>query len=420
MSLTLTRSSIHPSSPALAETASGAPAPGWQFIFLEQFSRPQPPPAEFLRTGIGGILASINRIRTSLRGTVLHNELIAVPPYLLERIAAFPNYDRQIPALNAALAEWADAGGAPGKLQIMVSPPSSHLSAVLIGWARERGWWKIEPPDYATILEGGQGWLRTFEHDEEKPLLIPDLGRLYLRHHNGLDLIRRLLDFLWARKGPCLIGCDSWAWAYLSQALQIDTQLPPPLTLAACDSDQLLAWFSELASGAKRFGVSFRQGNNGRYVLPPNKQETDEVGDYLKHLAAFSRGNPGLAWAIWRHSLQYGAKAEVDPKALESAGRESNRTIWVKNLSSLKLPDLPGANQDQLFVLHALLLHSGLPLPELSQLLPLAPAEIMRAIHILNHAGLIQEVDKRWQVSVLGYPAVRQILSQEGYLVDAF
>jgi len=420
MSLTLTRSAIHQSTPYLADHASELLAPNWQFIQLEQFSRPQPPPSEFLRTGIGEIFASLNRLRSSLRRAVPHTELMAVPAYLLERIAAPPNYERRLPALRQALAEWADAGGMLGNLQVVVNPPVTNLNAVLSGWARERGWWKVEPPTYAQILEGGQGWLDTFRYDEDKPLLIPDLGQIYLRHHNGLDLIRRLMDWLWVRKGLCLIGCDSWSWAYLSQALQIDTQLPPPLTLAACDSEHLLAWFSQLAAGAERFGFAFRQATNGKYVLQPHNRDAVEISDYLKHLAAFARGNPGLAWAIWRSSLQYGANAEVDPKALESAGRDANRTIWVKNLSSLNLPELPGATQDQIFVLHALLLHAGLPVKELAGLLPLSAAEIMRAVHILRNAGLIELVGERWVVSPLGYPVVRQMLSQEGYLIDAF
>ena len=420
MSLTLTRSTIHSTHHQLADSASGLLPPTWQFIPLEQFSRPQPPPAEFLRTGITGVLARISRLRRSLRGAVPLAELTAVPTYLLERIAACPTYDRQISALESALAEWAAAGGAAGKLQVVVGPPASGMGEVLGGWAREHGWWNIAPPDYSDILDGGQTWLETFEHDPDKPLLIADLARLYLRHHNGLDLVRRLLDTLWARNGQCLIGCDSWAWGYLSQALQIDTQLPPPLTMAACDSDHLLAWLGELAAGAERFGFSFRLANNGKYVLQPRNREMVEVSDYFKHLAAFCRGNPGLIWAIWRSSLQYGANAEVDPKALESAGRDSNRTIWVKNLGSLKLPDLPGASQDKLFVLHTLLLHAGLPISELTRLLPLSPAEVMRAIHILRNAGLIQAEGQHLQVSPLGYPAARQILSQEGYLVDAF
>ncbi len=420
MSLTLTRSAIHQSTRELAENASEVLTPNWQFIHLDQYARPQPPPTEFLRTGIGGILASINRFRSSLRGAVPHTELMAVPAYLLERVAPPPQPERQIPALQAALAPWADAGGLLGNLQVVISPPMTNLDNVMGGWARKRGFWKIEPPTYAQILDGGQDWLDTFKVDEEQPLLIPDLGRIYLRHHNGLDLIRRLLDWLWIRKGLCLIGCDSWSWSYLSQALQIDTQLPPPLTLAAADSDHLLAWFSQLAVGAERFGFAFRQANNGKHVLQPPNREPVELTDYLKHLAAFARGNPGLAWALWRASLQYGSNAEVDPKALELAGREANRTIWVKNLGSINLPEIPDANQDKLFVLHTLLLHAGLPIKELAEILPLSPAEIMRAVHILRNAGLIQLAGDRWVVSALGYPAVRQILSQEGYLIDAF
>ena len=144
------------------------------------------------------------------------------------------------------------------------------------------------------------------------------------------------------------------------------------------------------------------------------------VTDYVRHLAAFSRGIPGVAWAIWRYSLQYETDDAVEVKAKETAEQDRRLTMWVKTWSQLGLPELPRpVTQPQLFVLHALLLHAGLTMKGLADVLPLSATEVTESIHRLGPAGLIETVDDKIQVNAISYPIVRKVLSLEGYLVDA-
>ena len=396
----------------------------WHFVRLDHYTRPVEPATKAVREGILGLLDHL-RIPERANGAFLvRTDLTSVPAYLMERVAAQPDWTTLASALDQALGSWAIEEQPATPIQVVVGAPHSGVPVALAAWAKEMGWRLVVAPSHEQILEGGEAWLEQFSHDPEKPLVIPRFEHLYLRHHAGLSLVRRLLDWLWSTKRRCLIGCDSWAWSYLTQALQIDTLLPHPLTLEPFHYHHLRTWLHELASRSERFGVVFRQTDNGNFVLPPGVNggngETLEVTDYLKHLAAFSRGIPGVAWVIWRYSLQYEIDEAVEMKAQETAEQDRCLTMWVKTWSQLELP-APSrpVTQPQLFVLHALLLHAGLTTEGLDQVLPLSTTEMMESIHRLRPAGLIETVGDRIQVTAMSYPLVRKVLFQEGYLVDA-
>jgi hypothetical protein len=342
----------------------------------------------------------------------------------MERVATQPDWTAPTPALDQALGTWAREEQPVSPIQVVVGAPHSGIPTALAAWAKDLGWRLVGAPTDRQILEGGGEWLDQFSHDQEKPLVIPRFEHLYLRHHAGLSLVHRLLDWLCSTQRRCLIGIDSWAWSYLTRSSQIDTILPHPITLAAFDDKSLRTWLQQLAFRSGQFGVVFRQTDSGNFVLPPGggveSEETAVVTDYVRHLAAFSRGIPGVAWAIWRYSLQYETDDAVEVKAKETAEQDRRLTMWVKTWSQLGLPELPRpVTQPQLFVLHALLLHAGLTMKGLAEVLPLSATEVTESIHRLGPAGLIETVDDKIQVNAISYPIVRKVLSLEGYLVDA-
>jgi len=349
----------------------------------------------------------------------------AVPAFLLEKAAASPTWAGLVEAISAELAGWvADPTQTPA-IQMVIGAPHCGVPEALTAWAKAQEWRLVEPPSIRQIKGGGEEWLRQFEHNQDMPLVIPRLEHLYLRHHDGLALLKGALGWLANRKGHSLIGINSWAYTYLNRVMEINALITQPLCPAACDSSHLRIWFQELASGAERFGFVFRQSNNGKFVLPPiGDPEADQgngLTDYLEYLAAYSNGNPGVAWALWRQGLQYETDDSIDEKAQASAEAGHNRTIWVKSWSQLELPSLSGVlAQNQLFILHALLLHGSLSLNALALILPIETGEVTRILHRLQAAGLVETAGDRWQVPAPVYPAVRNALSLEGYLTDTF
>jgi len=173
----------------------------------------------------------------------------------------------------------------------------------------------------------------------------------------------------------------------------------------------------------------FREATTGRAVLASSGSSSDDQAEteggkktdreFLTHLAARSRGNPGVARAIWRASLQVNSDEDVEAKAQEEAAEDKGYTMWVNPLPKINLPSLPsGSSREEALVLHALLLHNGLSAPLLSELLPLGHETVLQIVHRLRTARLVTDADECWQVVPLGYPAVRAFLDREGFLID--
>jgi len=270
------------------------------------------------------------------------------------------------------------------------------------------------------------------------PVVIPKLGSCFLSHHNGLELLGRLLDWLESSQRRCLLACDSWAWAYLVKALQIDAMLPTPLTLAPIDGKRLQFWLPTLArTNGGRF--DFRDAGNGQSIFMPAANDDDLLcrnarpgqmeafgewagaGYLVKQLAAYSRGLPEVAWRWWRECLQ------ISPEAGNEITHNVDQThdwytVWVKPWSLLPLPAVAhSTGTTESLILHTLLLHGGATPDLLELLLPFSHNEIRHALHQLMAARLVKiTADGQRQVTLLGYPAVRQYMMNEGYLVDAF
>jgi hypothetical protein len=251
--------------------------------------------------------------------------------------------------------------------------------------------------------------------------VLPALERCFLRHAAGLSLARQILDRAASgRLGTGLIGCDSWAWAYLQRVFPVP-QLPA-LTLQAFDGRRLTELFLRLSLSNGAGAVRFRNARTGASVLPdPEALESGsfDVSRELRQLAAHCRGNPGIAWRYWRQRLRAEPESE---EAERSSEQEQSPAEWVVWLADLMEEQVPPAEQadDAVLILHALLLHNGLPDWLLPELLPLPTAQIASLLWRMEALGIVELADERWRVAALGYATARRMLRERTYLVDAF
>jgi hypothetical protein len=407
----------------------------WEFIPLDQYSRPAEPASEAVRKGLFGMWGRLRGRRPSHDNLVMSQEnLRQVPAELLQRAAPPPDWSIAVPALTTALEQWLETPEPPIPTQILVGSPYSGISEIATAWAGAHAWRLVTPPTPDDVLEGGGEWFNEIDNDGTTPLVIPSLERCYLRHHDGLNLIHRLTEWLAVNRNRCLLACNSWAWAYFRKVFEVDVVFPPPVTSQALDHKRLQQWFRLLVSDTDASRAHFLQADTGKPVLPPiepdeqggtseqqprhrHRRLPSDVADFLKYVAGNSRGIPGVAWAIWRRSLQLSApEAERNIDSSESAP-----VFWVKPWSQLGLPSFHSSyDQSTLLVAHALLLHGGLPNEALPVVLPLKPKDIMHSLHGLRIQGLVDNVQDRWCATPTGYPAMRRVLESEGYLTDEF
>ncbi|HRJ42511.1 MAG: hypothetical protein KJZ86_12735 [Caldilineaceae bacterium] len=395
----------------------------WRLIPVADFKPPAGAAPEAVRTGLADLWKRL--AGRGHRESTTDGELELAPPSqeLLDWAAPEPACPvEEITAPHSALAAWLGREESTAGVMALIDGPVANLSGVLPEWASQTGYGLIQPPSTAQILAGGREWLDALPLGQGQRLLLPALEGCFLRHHNGLELLRRLLDRLEQERPSLLFVCQSWAWRYLCQAAQIDGVCGPPLALAPFGSDELNRWLGQTTDDSSPYAFVFREAATGKTVLETADLEgtvDPNRSAFLTHLAARSRGNPRLAWHIWRRSLLTTRTEEVDDTARKAADDDPGYTIWVRPWEDISLPDLTGrASKEDGMVLYTLLLHGTLPRHLLAELLPLPPTRIIRSLQHLRQEGVAQRAGDIWSVAALGYPAARRWLQDEGYLVD--
>jgi hypothetical protein len=356
-------------------------------------------------------------------------DLEAMPSDLLAEAAPSPDWGAGVSGLQEALEDWWKER--TGKVQVVVGAPYSGTAEIVSQWASvfQCPILPDPPPDH--IKEGGTQWLAEIDRYPDRVWVIPRLERWYLRHSQGFGLLRALFDKIATFSTRFLLACDSWAWAYLSKALHIDGLFPMPLVLEAFTQEKLDHWLGELAAQTRGKPFIFRQANNKNLVLHEDEgaqaegEKKESISDFLPRLATYSRGIPGVAHTIWRYSLRI-AQTRKNQENQEKPPEDSDddgphRIIWVEPWSALNLPSLAGiSTRDRdLFVLHTLLLHNGLTSRVLADVLPFPESQIKSILQVLRIAGIVVSDQDNWRVAASAYPAVRNFLQSEGYLVDA-
>ena len=305
---------------------------------------------------------------------------------------------------------------------VLVNIPHTGTDEMLSCWAAKNDCRIIDPPSAKAILSADETWLDSFA-SSDGTWVLPRLEACYLRHENGLHLVRNFFQRLMSGKlGPGIIGCDSWAWSFFKHAL--DCRTTHELVTRAFDAENLSLWFVKLSQRDSTRPIVFRHSDTGRVLMTAGagNDEIDRAYDssFLKDLAFYSRGIPGVALACWRESLR-GAPDSKKIEQKQAENRPDHQVIWVQPFSSLATPKIPAqAGRDHAFVLHCLLLHNGLSETILNTLLPMPAGQLSQIITELKAAGLIKAIENRWRLSPLGYPVAREFLAGEGYLLDDF
>lgn len=399
--------------------------PLWQFVPMAQHEKPPEPAAEKVRRGLRGIWDRLGIGTGKSHDPIGQEALQAVGGEDLDRIVAPPPWRDGIGPLDEALKDWVDSTGNGCPLMVVVAPPHSGVRQIVEGWAAMKEWPLLNPPDPRSLLGQTGGLLRDAHAHMETPLVLSRLEHWYLRHHNGLRLLRELLDHLSLRRRHTLLCCDSWAWAYLSRTVHPQLVLPAPLVPAAFHESHLRRWFRSLVQGADGRRCVLRHPETGKLVLDTGELQSENTGpehsDFLKRVAAHSRGIPGVAHALWRHCLRFSVeKLEENPEARDE-NTPCPRTVWVEPWRELELPRVPEGDRNRFaFLLHALLLHNGLSSYLLADILQCLSHPQAEGLQELRGAGIVVEEQGVWRVSALGYPAARRFLESEEYLVDAF
>lgn len=400
-------------------------APLWKFIPLDEYSVP-----------ITAVASTALRKWTAFKQLFVRNEdnggspfkaeveLKTLPEVRLRHLVPPIDWEEVAGVLDVELEGRLNANSTDVPVRFVVLQPHAGKEEFLRSWARIHDAHWIETPTPEQILKADPYWLDEWP-GADRPWVLPSLEHCFLRHANGLELVRRFLEKAASGKlGRGLIGCDSWGWAYLQR---VGPPLPwSPLTLQAFDGDRLSRLFSgeEEVAGRKR-RVRFLNAKTGKTILCVPPEPEREISSELTQLAARCRGNFGTAMVYWSRILRAEPDEEKTPAEEDTEGTgakpgaKEEESVWVAQLpEELTLP----AEKDEsvAFVLHALLLHNGLTAALLGELLFIPDFQVASLLRRLQSLGAVVEEEGRWKVSALGYYVVRDYLGARDYLLDDF
>lgn len=404
----------------------------WRYSVAAGYETPAQPASEKVKTGLSSFCRRFWLGKTRASNDEAGSESRPLSDLILANVSPEPHWEAAATGLAACLDSWLHEPAPKSLVQAVIGPPGSGVQEVVARWGKQVSANVLSPPDHAEIIDPDSDYWQAVARDDEGVLVIPALERFYLRHSDGLDLIRQLTEWLWSSPRRVVVGCDSWAWAYLCKTVRIEAVFRAPIALESLDGDALRAWLRPRPRG--RYLV--RAAWSGETIYPtevaedaarrPNAAVAEDEeprykgADIFQRIAAMSRGIPEVALALWRKCLCEGEAEEAsETTCLSTAGTPT--LIQVRPPQSLNLPSLPpDASTLEAIVLHTLLLHAGLPSSILCRVVPFPASDVIATLAVLRDAELILEYGQIWKVAPLGYPGVRAFVRAETLLIDLF
>ncbi|WP_139839803.1 hypothetical protein [Oceanibacterium hippocampi] len=403
----------------MSEAPETDPAELWRFVPLGDYARPERPTASATAHAWSSLKSTFRMSDGDENApTEREKSLRALAEVRLEHLVRPFDWTEVSTGLDTALTERA-APARTSSASFVIGQPHCGHAGIVEAWASRHGAQVIDPPSHEEILAGDPGWRPSWP-EAGQLWAIPRLEHCFLRHANGLVLVRRLLeDVACGRAGRGLIGCDSWAWAFLRHVWPIPQ--PEALTLEAFDGTRLARLFSLLAAPEGGRQLSFRHARTGRETLAVPAAD-NHTSDELIRLAAHCRGNPGTARSYWRARLRAEPETEARSEDSETSrpdGTDDSATVVVWVSADLPEPSLK-LDEDTILFLHALLLHNGLTVEALNEVLPMPLFRSNAIAERLRSLDLLERRQGRWIVSALGYTLTREWLRTRDFLIDDF
>jgi len=255
------------------------------------------------------------------------------------------------------------------------------------------------------VPDDNEGFVAALQLQAPCSFVVSDAHLLFLRRAGGFSALRWMLGIMQATSEEHFwVWCtDAQTWAYLKDApgavdlgvFQDQVRVEPMLP------DELGGWLLDPLSRDGLHASFLGLARGGADRVDP-RAEMRARRAYLHVLDDLSQGRPLIARSLWRASLRSGENG-----AIEHAVPALPQAVGVD-----ALPD------EDLFVLTALVVHAGLDLDSLSEVLNRPPNRVQSACRRLEARGvLIGDEQGTWfDVPEIVHPSVVRVLKQRAFL----
>lgn len=312
---------------------------------------------------------------------------------------------------------------------------------------------------------------------EQTLMIIPNLCWCFLRSAEGLDGLDYLQDLLPRNHAQFwILGISIVGWEYLKCTLQFDAYCDNVITLPTLSGEDLQGWLSPLV---EEFDICFsdaalhkRLQNSDSLnkldvaidrpieavseisqevsatvqssvravkdkITPETSDDSEDSSklDYFNRLAKISDGVSVVALQLFIKSLRYkdvngdddsdrsaptsddhdGSKDDNSKTDAESSEDTTQRRLIA---TIPKRPVLPELNQNDLYLLYSLLLHSDLTVRELAKSLGDAPQVVNHQVQTLRNAGVIEQQGQVIKTNPMHYPELYRELARNNFMIE--
>ncbi|MDJ0635096.1 MAG: winged helix-turn-helix domain-containing protein [Xenococcaceae cyanobacterium MO_188.B29] len=350
---------------------------------------------------------------------------------LVNRVQNLPDHPTEkeaiVSALNENFTRWCDNPNNTNNSIVILSSPVATASRILTKtlqqWSEEKQI-KIElleitarPTNIETIKSKLEHYIqpKALEDDSEKEeleiLVIPNLSWCFLRSLEGLAGIEYVQSLLCdgSKNRFWIIGAGQVGWQYLNLICNIEAYCGRVLTLPKIESEQLQEWFEPII---EEFDIVFDDPSFEQKFLDKDK---DNKTKYFDRLAGISQGVSIIAIQIFLGSIGY---KKIDDNEDKDDTNESSQPESKQPIAKMpSLPGLPPLEPDDQFILYSLILHGDLTISALAESLGDEQSEVQARVQILRRQGVIEQKDKVLKINPIHYPALKQELANNNFII---
>jgi hypothetical protein len=351
---------------------------------------------------------------------VIYKRLYAIEP--LTDMVLFEGREKEIELISKAYQAWTDGKYA----SVLITAEKWSGMTSLINYAVKnikfnnvpyRTELKINNPDpqslfqrFSEILEtelpDKQSIIEHLNSGKRRIIIIENLQKLFLREMHGQKALVEFIDIMTAtQRNVFWIGSMSiYTFNYLERSLKMSAFFSYHIPLEPLSDDEIsqLIIKRNRISGFKIKFETLEKDHNDKKFKKLNEAERQQFlkERFFKELNNFAKSNISMALMFW----------------LLSTKKVDDQTIIIKNFKKPDLSFLSSLKNDRVFVLQALIMHDGLKLEQVANVLSYSLTRSKFLLLELLEDGVLIEKESQYLVNPIIYRNTVQLLKSRNLL----
>jgi len=276
---------------------------------------------------------------------------------------------------------------------------------------------KFNNPDPKNLIKSFSELLETEFADKEaiiehlitgkkRIIIFENLQKLFIREMHGQKALVEFIDIMTAtQKNVFWIGSMSiYTFNYLERSLKMSAFFSYHIPLEPLSNDeisQLIIKRNRISGFKIKFEALDKDINDKKFKKLSDSERQQFLKErFFKDLNNFAKSNISMALMFW----------------LLSTKKVDDQTIIIKNFKKPDLSFLASIKMDRVFVLQALIMHDGLKLEQVANVLSYSLTKTKFLLLELLEDGVLIEKDDQYLVNPIIYRNTVQLLKSRNLL----